>query len=456
MSRKQLARAAAEHFTLSSGHRFWLGLALAATAAAPLAAHADDMEEESWGVHGQATYIWQKKPSFDAAYSGTNSLSSAAEKGYSFSGTLFFGLRPWTGGELYFNPEVVQAVPMSGLTGLGGMMDSEQQKGSSPNPTFYRARLFLRQTWGFGGGKQAVESAPNQLAGMVDKRRLVVTLGNLSIIDIFDNNAYAHDGRTQFLNWALSTYGPYDYAGDTRGYTWGGAAEYYYDDWVLRAGRFMVPLESNGQRLDTRIAKYHSDQVELEHDHVIGGQPGKVRLLAFRSKEIMGSFSDALAYAALNGGTPDVALVRKERIKYGFGINLEQSLGSDIGVFARLSRNDGKTETYSFSEIERSATAGVSVKGSRWHRDNDTVGFAVIQNGLSKAHQEYLAAGGLGVFIGDGQLNYRPERIMEAYYSYSLSKAVSLTADVQRFYNPAYNADRGPVTVGSLRLHAEF
>lgn len=456
MSRKQLAHTFASRFTFRSGSRFWFSLMLMAATAAPIVAHADDVEEETWGIKGQATYIWQKKPSFDAAYSGTNSLGTQAEKGYSFSGTLFLGLRPWRGGEVYFNPEVVQAVPMSGLTGLGGMMDSEQQKSSSPNPTFYRARLFLRQTWGFGGGRQALESAPNQLAGMVDKRRLVLTVGNLSIIDIFDSNAYAHDGRTQFLNWALSTYGAYDYAGDTRGYTWGAAAEYYYDDWALRGGRFMVPLESNGQRLDTRLTKYHSDQIELEHDHVIGTQPGKVRVLFFRNKEIMGSFSDALAYAALNGGTPDVASVRKGQVKYGYGINLEQSLSDDIGVFARVSRNDGKTETYSFSEIERSLSAGIAIKGSSWHRENDTVGLALIQNGLSKAHQQYLAAGGLGVFIGDGQLNYRPERILEAYYSFSVAKGVSLTADLQRFYNPAYNADRGPVTVGSLRLHAEF
>ncbi|AMO98577.1 carbohydrate-selective porin, OprB family protein [Collimonas arenae] len=241
----------------------------------PLFSHADEVEEESWGIKGQATYIWQKKPSFDAAYSGPNSLGIQAEKGYSFSGTLFFGARLWHGAEFYFDPEVVQAVPMSNLTGLGGMVNSEQQKSSGPNPTFYRARLFLRQTWGLGGEREAVESAQNQLAGMVDKRRLVLTVGNVSILDIFDNNAYAHDGRTQFMNWALSTYGAYDYAGDTRGYTWGAAAEYYYDDWVLRAGRFMVPLESNGQRLDTRITKFHADQIELEHDHTISGQPGK-------------------------------------------------------------------------------------------------------------------------------------------------------------------------------------
>lgn len=218
----------------------------------------------------------------------------------------------------------------------------------------------------------------------------------------------------------------------------------------------MVPLESNGLRLDTRIAKYHGDQVEIEHDHMIGDQPGKVRLLAFRNKEVMGNYTDAFAYAAAHGGTPDVALVRKENIKTGYGINLEQSLRTDVGVFARAGWNDGKTETYSFAEIERSLSAGVAVKGDSWHREKDTVGFALIQNGLSKAHQDYLSAGGLGVFLGDGRLNYRPERILEAYYNWNLFKEVSLMADLQHLDNPGYNADRGPVWIGSLRLHAEF
>ncbi|WP_250637115.1 carbohydrate porin [Collimonas arenae] len=170
----------------------------------------------------------------------------------------------------------------------------------------------------------------------------------------------------------------------------------------------------------------------------------------------MGSFSDALAYAAAQGGTPDVAQVRKASVKQGYGINLEQSLSSDLGFFTRASWNDGKTETFSFTEIERSVSTGLALKGSSWHRDNDTVGVSFIQNGLSKAHQDYLAAGGLGVFIGDGRLNYQPERILEAYYNFSLRKGISLTADLQRICNPAYNADRGPVLIGSLRLHAEF
>ncbi|MGZ9711086.1 carbohydrate porin [Glaciimonas sp. GNP009] len=409
---------------------------------------------ETWNAKFQSTYIWQRKQSFDAPYSGTNSLSPEREKAYSLTATGYFGLRLWGGAELYFNPEMVQAVPLSGLHGLGGMTNSEQQKTSGPNPKFYRARLFLRQTFDFGGARDAVESGPNQLAGMVDKRRLVVTLGNVSVTDIFDNNAYAHDARTQFVNWSFLTYGAYDYAGDARGYTWGGAAEYYYDDWAIRYGRFMVPIMSNGQPLETRLAKYYGDQIEIERGYALGNQVGKVRFLVFRNKENMGSFSDAIA--ADNGGIPSVAAVRKDSFKVGYGFSLEHALRSDIGLFARASRNDGKTETYSFTEIERSVTAGVAIKGEQWGRSKDTIGVAVAQNGLSKAHQDYLSLGGLGAFIGDGKLHYKPEKILEAYYNIHLYKDTYLMFDAQRITNPAYNADRGPVNVGTIRLHAEF
>lgn len=429
--------------------------ALLNAAALPVAAYAEDIPE-TWNIKSQATYIWQEKPSFNAAYSGANSLSTNPEKGYSFSGTVYFGLRAWRGGELYFNPEVVQSMPLSNLAGLGGLTNSEQQKTAGPNPIIYRARLFLRQTWGLGGGEEAVKSAANQLAGMSDKRRVVLTVGNIGLIDIFDNNTYAHDARTQFLNWALLTHGAYDFAADSRGYSWGATAEYYYDDWVFRAGRYMVPFESNGQQLDTRIFKHYGDQVELEHAYIVSGQRGKLRLLGFRNKAFMGGFRDALVNAPNNNGMPDVALVRKERVKYGFGINIEQSVAADIGIFGRASWNDGASEAYSFTEIDNSVSTGVAVTGSRWGRDNDMLGLALVQNGLSKAHIDYLSAGGLGFFIGDGRLNYRPEQIMEAYYSFNLVKNTSLMFDLQHFRNPAYNADRGPLMVASVRLHTEF
>lgn len=420
------------------------------------AVSAEEIESQPWTAAFQTTYVWQVKPRFSASYSGTNSLRPEHETSYSFSATAAFGWRPWRGAEMYFDPEVVQGVPLSGLTGLGGMTNGEQQKTGGSNPTFYRARLFLRQSWGLGGQKKSVESDMNQLAGMIDQRRLVITAGNLAVIDLFDNSAYAHDPRTQFLNWAIMTHGAYDFAADARGYAWGAALEYFYDDWAIRAGRFTLPAESNGLALDKRIFTHYGDQVELEHEHAIGNQPGKLRLLAFRNKTGMGSFRDALADALDQGGVPDVARVRKEAVKYGFGVNVEQSVTPDVGIFARASWNDGASETYAFTEIERSISAGAIFKGLTWLRSEDSIGIAAVRNGLSGAHRDYLAAGGHGAFIGDGRLNYRPEMIIEAYYSASIAKHAWVTLDLQRIGNPAYNADRGPVTVGSIRLHAEY
>ena len=352
---------------------------------------------------------------------------------------------------------MIQAVPLSKLHGLGGLTNAEQQKTSGSNPTFYIARLYLRQTFGFGGGLEAVEDGPNQLASMVDKRRLALTIGTLSIMDIFENSKYAHDPRTQFLNWSFFTYGAFDFASDARGYTRGGAAEVYYDDWALRVGRFMVPKESNGLPLEKRIMKYHGDQIEVEHSHMLRNQPGKLRILAFRNQAIMGRFDDAIAFSIVNSGVPDVGKVRKNTTKVGFGVSFDQVLTDDIGMFLRGSWADGKTETYAFTEIENSLTGGALVKGSRWGRERDTVGIALAQNGLGKSHRAYLARGGLGAFIGDDQLpHYKPERILEAFYDINLVKGTFFMVNMQHIENPAYNPDRGPINIFSARLHAEF
>ncbi|HKA40911.1 MAG TPA: carbohydrate porin [Burkholderiales bacterium] len=414
-------------------------------------------EVEDWNAKFQGTYVFQSKAPFTAAYTGPHSLSPEHERSYSYTITAFLGVRPWTGGELYFDPEVALGVPLSNLTGLGGFTNGEIARTSGRNPKLYRARLFLRQTWGFGGGTEAVESDANQLAGTVDKRRLVLTAGNLSVTDIFDDNAYNHDPRTQFLNWSLMNHGAYDFAADARGYTWGFALEYFYDDWAIRAGRFIQPREPNQLRLDPAIFRHYGDQLELEHDHVLGGQQGKIRLLAFRNRAKMSRYQDALAFAALTGATPDINAVRfTEQIKYGFGINIEQAVTPDAGVFARANWADGKTETYAYTEVDRSISGGVLIKGDAWGRGRDSLGIAVVRNELSSPHRDYLAAGGLGFFIGDGRLNYRSERILEAFYSLQIVKGAWVSADYQRIANPAYNADRGPVSVATLRLHAEY
>jgi len=410
---------------------------------------------ETRNAYYQATYVWQNHAPFRAPYSGPNSLSAGREKSYTFTATGYLGLRAWSGGEFYFNPEVIQGVALSNLTGLGGFTNGEDQKGSGRQLKTYAARAFLRQTWGLGGDADRVESSANQLAGEVQGRRLVLTAGKFSLLDIFDANPYAHDPRVQLLNWALMTHGVYDFAADARGYTWGAAAEYYHDDWVIRAARALEPYQSNGLQLDYRISGHHGDQVELEHAHTLAGQPGRVRLLAFRNAARMGGFRDALGFAAVNGGAPDVANVRKDQAKTGYGINLQQQLNADLGVMLRASRNDGALETYAFTEIERSLTAAVNLKGTRWGRPEDTLLFGMVQNGLSAAHRDYLAAGGLGMFIGDGKINYSPERIVEAMYSVKAAKGVWISLDLQRIRNPAYNADRGPATVAGLRLHFE-
>ncbi len=436
--------------------------AAAALAAAlvPALGHAqaaETVETENWNAKFQSTYVWQDKRPFSAAYSGPNSLSPNRELSYSFTATAFLGWRPWAGGELYFDPEAAQGVPLSNLTGLGGLTNGEMARTSGPTMKYYRARLFLRQTWGMGGGQEAVESGQNQLAGMVDKRRLVLTAGNLSVTDIFDTNTYNHDPRTQFLNWSIMTHGSYDFAADARGYTWGAALEWYHDDWALRAGRFIQPKLPNQQELDRDIFSHYGDQIELEHSHTLGGQPGAVRLLAFHNRARMSRFQDALNLAASTGTTPDINAVRTGvQGKVGFGINIEQAVNDDVGLFLRASRADGQTETYAFTEIERSISGGALVKGTAWGRGGDTFGVAFARNGLSSVHRRYLEAGGIGFFIGDGRLNYRPEMIYETFYNIKLAKAAWITLDWQYILNPAYNADRGPVNVGSVRLHTEF
>lgn len=432
-------------------------LSVVAGAVLPGVGHAEVQESEDWNAKFQATYVWQDKRPFSAAYSGTNSLSADKEKSYSFTATAMLGWRPWAGGELYFNPEAAQGVPLSSLTGMGGFTNGEIARSSGPTLTLYRARLFLRQIWGMGGEQEAVESAGNQLAASVDKRRWVLTAGNLSVLDVFDGNAYSHDPRTQFLNWSLMTHGAYDYAADARGYSWGVALERYHDDWAVRAGRFIQPKEPNQQELDPHIFQHYGDQIEVEHAHTLGGQPGKLRVLAFRNRAKMSRFQDALDLAASTGGTPDINAVRTaEQVKYGFGLNFEQAVSADVGLFARASWANGGTETYAFTEIDRSVSGGVVVKGSAWGRGQGSFGIALARNGLSQVHRDYLAAGGLGFFIGDGRLNYRPETVFEAYYNQNLSKAAWITLDWQRIRNPAYNADRGPANVASVRLHTEF
>ncbi len=416
-------------------------------------------EEQTHDAKYQSTYLWQTKPGFRSPYSGPNSLSGAPELSYTLTATAYLGWRPWSGGELYFNPEGIQGRALSNVAGLGGLTNTELQKSASSQFRIYKARLFYRHTVGLnagaGGAKEEIESDQNQLAGAVDKRRFVLTVGNLAVSDIFGTSDVTGDGRTQFVNWASLAHGHFDYPADARGYSIGAAGELIWDDWSVRAGRFLQPKVSNGLRLDYRIFKRYGDQFEVERRHDWAGQPGGVKVFGFRNVAHMASFQHALASAA-PGTAPALDTVRRPQAKLGWGVSLEQSVSKDLRVLIRGGANDGKTESYAFTQIDRSFFFAAALKGARWSRSQDTVGLALAINNLSNGHRSYLAAGGTGFFLGDGRLNYGNEQIVEAYYNWEPVKGLGVTFDLQRITNPGYNRDRGPVSVGSFRLHYEF
>lgn len=412
--------------------------------------------DEMASVHGQSTYIWQYKPAFPAAYTGAKSLLPTAEHGYSWSATLSVGLRLWHGASVFLDPELIQGVAFSDSQGLGGLANGELAKAAVANPTLYRARLFLRQEIALGEERESVESGFHQLAGQQSKRRIVITAGNLSVLDVFNSLEYAHDPRSEFINTAFTSHASFDFPADARGYTWGAAIEYIDGDWSVRLGRFMQPLEPNGLQLDTRIFEHYGDMLELEHGYTVFENAGKVRLLLWRNHAHMGAFSDALRLADQTGGPPDVGQVRREHAKLGAGVSLEQKVGESLGLYARADWADDKTESYAFTEVGRSASVGAILKGNYWHRGKDSLGFAMALNGLSERHQAYLARGGLGGFLGDGALRYGPEQVCELFYSFALERHLFISPDFQYIRHPGYNRDRGPARFYGVRVHAQF
>src|SRR3954464_622273 len=418
------------------------------------AAIAEDAELP-FEVHGQATYVRQYKPAMHSPYAGEHSLRGEREWGYTFTSTLFLGAR-FGDTELYFNPEAVQGVPFSGLHGLGGFTNGEAQRGAGPDIIFYRARLFARHTWNLGGEFEEQASEQNQVKTRYAAERVVLTIGNVSVLDVFDAMDYSRDARTQFLSWASLTYGAWDYAADSRGYTWGAALEYITQGWQARAGRFLVPVESNGLRLDWTVGRRYADAAEFEVPYRLAGRPAIARAMVFRNRVTAGAYDDAVAHGTATGTTPDVANVRTAQTKRGFGLSTQVELTADVGAYVRAGWSDGRTETFMFTEIDRSLAAGTLVKGTPWSRPQDKVGVALYVNGLARAHRDYLGAGGQGFFLGDGRLNYATERIIESFYSVGLTRYFAVSLGYQHVVNPGYNRDRGPADFYGFRLHAEF
>jgi len=411
--------------------------------------------EERFAIHGQFTYVEQGTDSFRAPYAGPNSLSPNQGR-ETTDLTLYGGARLWSGAEIWINPEIDQGFGLDDTLGVAGFPSGEAYKVGKNQPYLRLPRLFVRETLDLDGDREAIEAGANQLAGFHSTNRWVFTVGKFSVADLFDANQYAHDPRNDFLNWAAIDTGSFDYAADAWGYTVGAAAEWYQGEWTARFGLFDLSNVPNSVHLEPGVHEFQIE-LELEKRHEIFGHAGKVLITAFDSRGRMGLLDEAVQIAQATGNPVDIAATRQLRDRVGADLNLEQELAQDLGMFARIGKAAGNVETYEFTEIDRTLTAGLSLKGSRWGRTDDTVGLAGIVNHISAAREEFLNAGGLGVLIGDGQLPHPgPEQILETYYNLGLVPQAHLSLDYQFVKNPAYNRDRGPVSIFAVRFHAQF
>jgi high affinity Mn2+ porin len=426
--------------------------AAAMDAAAPVA---QEEPGDRFSIHWQATYVEQETQGFHAPYRGPNSLSPNMGR-ETVDTTLFLGARLWSGAEVWVNPEADQGFGLDDTLGVAGFPSGEAYKVGRNQPYFRLPRLFVRQTVNLGDTREPIDGGANQFAAYQSPDRLVFTVGKFSVVDVFDTNQYAHDPRSDFLNWAAVDAGTFDYAADAWGYTVGAAAEWYQGPWTLRGGVFDLSDVPNSAHLEPGFHEFQID-LEIERRYELLGLPGRVLLTAFESFGRMGLLDQAVRLAQETGNPVDIAAVRGYRSRVGGSLDLEQPLSSDVGMFARVGKAAGNVETYEFTDIDRTVAVGLSLKGSRWRRPDDTVGLATIINGISAARERYLNAGGLGVLIGDGRLPHPgPEQIVETYYNAAVFRHAHLTFDYQWVRNPGYNRDRGPVSILAVRAHMQF
>jgi len=412
------------------------------------------LETDRFAFHAQATYVNQYDPPFSAPYKGQNSLAPNIGRETSDI-TLYAGVRLWQGAEAWINPELDQGFGLSGSVGIAGFPSGEAYKVGADYPYTRLHRAFLRQTIDLGGEVQKVDAGLNQFSGSQTSDRLVFTVGKFGVVDVFDTNKYAHDPRGDFLNWTILDTGTFDYAADAWAYTVGAAVEWYQGPWTLRGGVFDLSIAPNTTHLDPTFGQFQWVG-EIERRYSIWDQPGKVAITGFLTRGRMGSFQDAIQLAALTGGPADISAVRQYQSRGGISMNLEQQLIPNVGLFVRAGIANGSKEPYEFTDVDRTVAAGLSISGKRWGRDDDTFGIAGVVNGISGVHQAFLNAGGLGILVGDGMLpNPGSEKIIETYYSFPVF-ASKVTLDYQLIVNPAYNRDRGPVSVLGFRIHSQY
>lgn len=415
----------------------------------------DTVKQQQTNFHFQQTVITQYKPAFNAPYSGQNSLITKEETQTSITATFFGAARLWKGAQAYFNPELSGGAGLSQTLGAAAFPNGETFRVGGVQNKIYIARMYFKQNFEWGKEKDTVEDDVNQLAGLKSKRYFSLVVGKFGMADFFDGNNFSHDPRSQFMNWALMDNGAWDYPANTRGYVLGTTAELGMPSWTIRFAFTLVTTQANQSIWDSKIGKANTQTIEFEKRYKLSGQKGTLRLLLFTNNGKFGSYRQAIIQ---NPSAPSVDSTHAYgRHKYGFGVSADQYLTRDLGLFAKASYNDGHTETWFFTEIDRSISFGAVLKGTAWKRNDDELGLAFIGDGLSADHRDYLAAGGYGFIIGDGKLNYSPEMIAEIYYKINAyQKKFWLSPDYQFILHPAYNADRGPVNVLGIRAHVEF
>jgi len=416
-------------------------------------------ESSRFWISGQTNIILQWHPSFRAKYTGINSLQPQGENATSQWLTLYTGLALTPTTELLIDPEIAAGRGLSTALGVAGFPNLDVVRNPQLGHTPYLARLLLRKVIPLSQERVAAERRPLSLATSLPARRLELRIGKFSLVDFFDLNSAGSDSHLQFLNWTVDNNGAYDYAANTRGYTWGAVVEYDDQRWALRFAEGLMPKVANGINLDANLSRAHSENIEVElRENFLPGRTGALWLLSYVNHANMGSYRQAINdFLAGRTLVPDItAHPRQTTIKYGFGVNLEQALNSWLTAFARWGWNEGQQESFAYTEVDQTILVGAGASGKGWRRKLDRAGIAFVSNGISRDHQQYLALGGSGFLLGDGRLTYGREIIFESYYTAHFWRGLFGSFVLQHINNPGYNRDRGPVDVPALRLHLEF
>ena len=413
-------------------------------------------------ISGQANVVFQWHPAFSAAYTGPNSLTPWAQSATTHILTFYTGYELSSTTEVFADVEYATGGGIGGAFGLAGYTNLDSVRTAQGIPLSaapYLARLMLRQIIPLSDERIETERDPLHLATSLPARRVELRVGKFSLADFLDTNTWGSDSHLQFLNWTIDNNGAWDYAANTRGYTDGALVEYDDRNWSVRFVEALMPKVANGINLDANLARARAENFEIEaYPKFFSNRRTAIRLLSYLNHANMGDYREAVAdYLDGKTSTPNIAATRRQgRHKYGFDLNLEQELTPDVGVFGRLGWSDGRNESFAYTEDDRTAEAGVFTTGARWRRQNDRFGAAFVANGIVASHQQYLALGGLGFLLGDGGLEYAPEKIVEAFYTGHLWRGLFASFDLQHVNNPGYNQARGPVLVPGLRAHVDF